>query len=427
MTKAIDFIPNNPYLATYEIWICNANKDANAIDMKFYYLILFGFYMSTFMFGCAIIPMSGNSQNEKSLVQYDLFCDGDHGVANYRIPSIVTTKSGKLLAVCDARISRRGDLPNNIDLMIRSSPDQGVSWSKPKTIVDYPGNEGGGDPAMLVDRTNNVVWLFYVYGTTGVGINTSRQGYHIDSTLQLMAMKSKDEGESWSHPVNITKQIKDKNWYGVFFALGRGIQSRQGRLLVNLMVRKKFGSSQNDHAYVAYSDDYGVTCLCSKSAGKLMGESKVVELEDGSIMINMRSKHKLSQRAVNISQDGGNNWGQYFHDRALIEPTCNASLIRYTSIHDGFQKSRLLFSNPADKGTRRNMAVRISYDEGKTWSDPKVIYSGLAAYSSLTVLKDGTIGLLYERGEQRADEKITFAKFTLEWLTDGKDRLYKKF
>ena len=360
------------------------------------------------------------------ITQIDLFKDGDNGVANYRIPSLVTTTKGTLLAVCDARVDRRGDLPNNIDLALRRSTDNGNTWSETKIIFDYPGTEGGGDPAMIVDEQTGWIWLFFVYGAEGVGINQSKQGYGSDSTQQLMITHSTDDGLTWSEPRNIMKEVKNPNWYGIFFASGRGLQTRSGRLIVNLMVRKEFGTAKNDHAYIAYSDDNGKTWHCSKSAGGRMGESKSVELNDGSLMINMRSKHRLSRRAVNISNDGGQTWGEFTHESGLIEPTCNASIIRYTSVKDGFKKSRLLFSNPADENKRRNMAVRISYDEGKTWSMPKVIHAGPAAYSSLTILEDGTIGLLYERGDKRADEKITFARFTLEWLTDGKDKLYVK-
>lgn len=141
-----------------------------------------------------------------------------------------------------------------------------------------------------------------------------------------------------------------------------------------------------------------------------MGESKVVELTDGRIMINMRSKHKMGQRAVNYSEDDGQTWGEYYHDSQLIEPACNASIIHYTNRNSN--EDILLFSNPADAKSRKKMSVRLSRDDGKAWSKPKLVHQGRSAYSSMTVLPNGDIGLLYERGH-----KITFAKFSLEWLT----------
>lgn len=358
---------------------------------------------------------------QNKLYEIDLFGNGDHGVANYRIPSLVTTNKGTVLAVCDARVDRPGDLPNNIDLVIRRSNDNGQTWSDQETIVDYPGQEGGGDPCMVVDKITGKVWLFYVYGAEGIGINYSKQGLAADSTQQLYAMTSSDEGLTWTPPRNLTPEIKDPAWYGVFFASGRGIQSSDGSLLVPLMVRKSFGTASNDHAHVAISNDHGKTWRVGESAGILMGESKLTELSDGKIMINMRSKHKLGQRAINLSADRGETWGDFFHDHQLVEPACNASILNYPA--KGNSGDLLLFSNPASNNKREKMSVRKSSDEGQTWSEPVLVYEGPSAYSSMTVLADGTIGLLYERGTQNASEKITFAKFPLEWLDNELEQM----
>ena len=140
-------------------------------------------------------------------------------------------------------------------------------------------------------------------------------------------------------------------------------------------------------------------------------------------MMNMRSRRGKQCRAVSVSTDGGNTWSQLVDDAALIEPVCQASFIRFTSTKDGAKKNRLLFSNPASKTARVNMSVRLSYDEGKTWPVAKQIHAGPSAYSCLTVLADGTVGLLYERGDRSPYEKISFAKFNVDWMTDGKDSL----
>lgn len=383
--------------------------------MKYITILLFIFF--------ANFVNSHETSLQDGFFQIDLFEEGDNKVANYRIPSLVTTKNGTLLAVSDARVDRAGDLPNNIDLALRRSTDNGLSWSKTHIIVDYPGTEGGGDPAMVVDQNTGSIWLFYVYGAQGIGINESQQGNDPDKTQQLFVMNSQDDGLSWSKAVNITAQIKQPDWYGVFFASGRGIQTKSGRLMVPLMVRKAFASSDEDHAHVVYSDDQGKSWHVGGSAGRKMGESKVVELADNSLMINMRSKHGMQARAVSISQDEGLTWSEFEHDSQLIEPACNASIIRYTSQDGHHTKNRILFANPASTSAREKLSVRISYDEGKTWSAGKVINTGPSAYSSLTVLQDGTIGLLYERGDKNPYQKISFARFSLEWLTDGKDSL----
>ena len=164
----------------------------------------------------------------------------------------------------------------------------------------------------------------------------------------------------------------------------------------------------------------------SRPSGFLTNESQVVELADGSLMMNMCSRHGLHQLAVAITKDLGHTWTPLTHDPALVEPICQASIIRYTDRRDGYTKDRLLFSNPANNDRRRiNMTVRISYDEGKTWPVQKLIDSGKTAYSCLTVLPDGTIAILYERGEKHAAQRIAFVRFNLEWLSEGKDELKK--
>ena len=141
-------------------------------------------------------------------------------------------------------------------------------------------------------------------------------------------------------------------------------------------------------------------------------ESTVVELRDGSLMLNMRSYAGKNRRAVSISRDGGLTWTEPVSDDALIEPVCQASLIGFGKAKPGV----LLFSNPADT-KRVNMTVRLSRDEGKTWSSSKTVHAGPSAYSNLVELKGNTAGLLYERGDADRYERITFARFPLKWLT----------
>jgi hypothetical protein len=139
-------------------------------------------------------------------------------------------------------------------------------------------------------------------------------------------------------------------------------------------------------------------------------------------MANMRGL--IKQRTVSISNDQGRSWEPMYDYENLIGPQCQASLIRYSSLSNGDDKNRLLFSNPAST-KRENMTVRMSYDEGKSWPVSKIIYTGLAAYSSLAVLPDGSIGMLYEHGSQHDTDQLTFVRFTVEWLTDGKDKVFK--
>jgi sialidase-1 len=197
---------------------------------------------------------------------------------------------------------------------------------------------------------------------------------------------------------------------------GRGLQTRAGRLLVpSSSIRGGLSHSQ-----LFASDDHGKTWKTLTASGQNTNEHMVVELANGRLLANMRSRHGKGCRATAASGDGGQTWSDLKHDTKLPGPVCQASFIRYSAPQAADHKTCLLFSNPAsDK--RENMTVRLSYDEGSTWPISKVIHAGPAAYSCLTVLADGTIGLLYERGDKSPYETITFSRFNLEWLTDGKD------
>ena len=325
------------------------------------------------------------------------------GVACYRIPALVTAPNGDLVAVIDERVASCADLGDNKDINIvgRRSSDGGLTWSAMETIVDHPFGKSASDPSMIVDRETGEIVLFYNF----MDLESAPGIYY------LHVMKSADNGRSWSAPEDITTQVTRPEWRDdfKFITSGRGIQTRSGVLLHTLVNLQKglhvFGS--RDHGKHWFLIDTPIT------PGD---ESKIVELADGGWMINSRVKGK-GMRYVHVSHDQGETW-QTAPEPALIDPACNAAFIRYTSTEDGYAKNRLLFSNAKSKDRRENLAVRISYDEGKTWSEGKTIYPGISAYSSMTVLANGDIGVLFEKDDH---EENVFVRFSLEWLTDGKD------
>jgi sialidase-1 len=140
-------------------------------------------------------------------------------------------------------------------------------------------------------------------------------------------------------------------------------------------------------------------------------ESAAAEARDGSVVLNMRSYAGRNRRAVQRSTDGGATFGPLAFDETLIEPVCQASLI-------SAGRGRMIFSNPAST-KRERMTVRYSRDDGRSWSASKTLHEGPAAYSSLAMLRGGTVGLLYERGERTPYERITFAAFGVNWLSRG--------
>lgn len=169
-----------------------------------------------------------------------------------------------------------------------------------------------------------------------------------------------------------------------------------------------------------YSDDHGATWRYSEEILFETNECQVVELGDGTLMNNMRNRDSgKDHRGVATSVDGGQTWSDVWFDEELPEPTCQASLLRCT-LAEVLDKNRVLFSNPAHTSSRVEMTVRLSYDEGQTWPVSRLIYGGSSAYSCLTVLPDNSIGCLYEKDSYG---KIAFAHFSLEWLTDGADRI----
>jgi sialidase-1 len=175
-------------------------------------------------------------------------------------------------------------------------------------------------------------------------------------------------------------------------------------------------------SYAFFSDDHGKTWSLGASADAGTNESQVVELADGRLMMNMRNHPPLPEnfRLIATSADGGRTLSATTPDRALVEPPAQASVIRFTTGTTN-DRSRLLFANPASS-KRERLTVRVSYDEGATWPAARVVHDGPAAYSSLVALADRSIGLLFERGDRSPYERITFARFTLEWLTGGKDK-----
>ena len=359
-----------------------------------------------------LIYLLAGAQNENPqlapdlLEVHDLFnASGNQAISCYRIPALVTATNGDLLAAIDERVPSCQDLrgSSDINIVIRRSSDHGKSWSEIERVVDFPEGQSASDPSMIVDRQNGDIFLFYNY----MNLQTEKDIYY------LHVVKSTDYGKTWSLPEDITDQIAPPKWRKdfKFITSGRGIQTREGKLL-HCMVNLDHG------LHLFGSDDHGESWYLLDTPIKPGNESKVVELADGRWMVNSRA-NKKGMRYVHISADEGQTW-ESRPEHELIDPGCNGSIIRYTSIEDGHSKNRLLFSNSKSKKGRVNMTVRISYDEGETWTEGKTIYSGSAAYSTLTILENGDIGLLFEKDYYTEN---LFVSFSLDWLTDGEDRI----
>lgn len=350
--------------------------------------------------------------------QTDVFISGRDGYHTYRIPSLIVSKKRTLLAFCEGRKTGRGD-HGDLDLVLKRSTDNGKTWSPQQIVYE----EGGaakitiGNPCPVVDRDTGTIWLPFCRNNDRVFIT-----------------KSIDDGLTWSKPVEITGDVKKPGWGWYATGPGVGIQLRRGthkgRLVIPCDHREKVDGQWLMFSHVFYSDDHGQTWQLGGSLDRHTDECQVVELTDGRLLINMRNywertgkvAERGGMRAIAWSRDGGESWSDLQFDKTLIEPVCQASFIRYSdggNENGPSQRDRttpLLFSNPASRKTRHRLTIRMSTDEGKTWPIARLLHAGPSAYSCLTTLPDGAIGILYERGDKHAYETITFARCSLQWL-----------
>lgn len=342
--------------------------------------------------------------------QVDVFLSGQDGYHTYRIPSVIVTTKGTVLAFCEGRKKSASDT-GDIDLVLKRSADGGKTFSKQQIVWDDQENTCG-NPCPVIDRQTGTIFLLL---THNLGIDHESQIIARTSKGSRTAWvsKSTDDGLTWAPPREITADTKKPDWTWYATGPGAGIQLRGGRLVVPCD-HVSFPSKEM-FSQTVYSDDRGETWKLGGVAGPGGNECEVVERTDGSLLLNMRNYVRTQKcRAIATSQDGGLTWSALSHDPALIEPVCQASIRRGPPTKEGGQC--LLFSNPARTNRRENMTLRLSHDEGRTWPVSKVIWPGPAAYSCLAVLPDATILCLYERGDKRAYEKITLARCSPGWL-----------
>jgi sialidase-1 len=371
-----------------------------------------------------------------SIEKSDVYKAGESGYAVYRIPGIVVTAKGTVLAYAEARKSERGDW-NTIDIVLRRSTDGGGTWSKFRKIADVPGPKTKNPVALA----QNLAGPGDVTYNNPVAIPDKNGSVHFVFCLEYMRafhMRSDDDGITWSKPVEITSAFEGfrpaYDWKVIATGPGHGIQLKNGRLLIPVWMSLGTGGHAHRPSVAAtiYSDDHGVTwkhgeiALPNTPEFIIPNETAAVELADGSVMLNARSESKTNRRIVTVSRDGATGWSKPHFDDALIDPICMAGLVRYST-------TTILFSNPYNLGRkdgrnepglprdRRNLTVQMSRDEGRSWPVRKTIEPGWSGYSDLAVAKDGTILLLYERGGAGDDrfrsEALTLARFPLAWLT----------
>ena len=377
----------------------------------------------------------------------DLFTSGDNPAYHiYHIPGVVVTAKGTVLAWCEARKRPAGVSDwDDIRILLRRSTDDGKTWSAPRSIADVPGpktknpfalrmkNVDPSDvtynnPVLIADRDGTIHMLFCL------------------EYMRVFYQRSQDDGLSFSAPTEITSAFepfkKDYDWKVLATGPNHSIQLRNGRLIVPVWLSTGTGGNAHRPSVTAtvFSDDAGKTWRAGKIAVPDTkewinpNETVAIELNDGRVMLNVRSESKAHRRLVTTSPDGATGWSTPRFDEALLEPICMGGIVRYN--HGG--QNLILFCNPhnlaKEKGAaepgksrdRKNVSVKISRDEGQTWPVNKSVEPGPSMYSDIAVTQSGTILCFYGRsGDKQATPafaggRLTLARFNLEWLTDGR-------
>jgi sialidase-1 len=335
-----------------------------------------------------------------SLDQIDLFQSGTDNYHTYRIPALLVTKPGTVLALAEGRKNGTGD-DGDIDIVLKRSADGGHTWSDMQVIAD--GREHTmGNPCPVVDERSGTIWLSLCR-----------------DNKQVFFMKSRDDGRTWSEPVAAANDVMIPAWEWIGTGPGHGIQLTTGRLVIPCWAGKGASFCGDVQAsLVIYSDDGGTTWQRGATLDHdVSDECQVVERLDGSLYMNMRSRQDKRQRAYALSSNGGRTWSRVQFDARLPEPSCQGSIIRF-SREPQSDRNRILLACPANPAARDQMTIRMSYDECESWPVSKVLHSGSSAYSDLGVSADGQVLCFYEADDSRS---MTLARFNIQWLTPFRD------
>jgi len=365
-------------------------------------LVLYGFFGLFLPASLEMVqPVRGGEV--ESFQKQALFTSGEGGYQWYRIPSLLTTsKPGIVLAFAEGR----HELPDNsdIDLVMKRSTDGGQSWSGMQVIANY-GGLTVNNPCPVFDHSTGTISLVFCRGTQPGGDYMNKE---------VLVMNSTDDGRTWSAPVDITSSAMDPGWTWVFAGPGHGIQLSSERLLIPCAAE----ADGIQFSFMLYSNDHGTTWQRSETlTPSASDECDVVELNDGRIYMNGRSRNQL-QRAYAYSSDDGSSWTDVLNHLELPESEVDGGLA-YLPDESAILVTRA--ANPA-LGNRRDMTVSLSSDDGATWPISRLIHAGPAAYSDLAVMPGGEILCFYEGGEKFRYETLTLARFDLAWVENGARR-----
>jgi sialidase-1 len=349
----------------------------------------------------------------QTIVDQVLWQKGTGSYNNYRIPSIIVTKKGTILAFCEGR---EGGDAGDINILRKRSPDNGKTWSK-EMIIWNDGQNTCGNPCAVEDTETGRIWLLLTWNNGKDGESNIINKKSIDSRFPYSCY-SDDDGVSWSKPEKMSSACKDPSWGWYATGPGIGIQLKTGKYKGRLVIPcdnsyddpdSKLRSGPYGYgSHVLLSDDHGKTWRMGQLIKPGCNECQVAELSDGKLIMNMRSYNNKSCRAISLSSDGGETWSEIQNDFQLVESICQASILSYGDFRG---KNMILFSNPAVPSDRTHMTIKTSFDDCKSWSNSKLIFEGPSAYSCLTKLKNNDIAIFFECGMKSAYETLRFISF----------------
>lgn len=353
--------------------------------------------------------------------QTDPFIGGTEGYHTFRIPAIVVSPKGVILAFCEGRKNDPSDV-GKIDLLLKRSMDGGRTWGSIQVIASGP-DLRCGDPTPVIDQKTGTILLLHMKFPSSLSVSDVLAG---KGPKHVIVCKSTDDGATWDTGKEITSDVKGPGWETYATGPCHGIQLTNGRIVIPCYHLLKAQTLENEGEFYAshliYSDDGGEHWKVGGVAERWSDECTVVETVDGAIYVNFRYENKTGTRFQGWSHDKGETITGFGEAKELIDPQCQGSVIRYTE-EKQHGKNRILFSNLASKTSRDHLRVRLSYDECKSWQVSKLINEGPSGYSDLAIYTDQSILCLYERGIKRYYERITLARFNLEWLTENVDHL----
>jgi sialidase-1 len=344
----------------------------------------------------------------------DVFVPVKDGFTSIRIPSIVATTHGTLVAFAEGRKSNADQAQNKI--ISKRSSDSGQTWSAVQVLAD-DGENSLNNPTAVVDQTTGRIFLMYqrIPAHTSESSKAITTGFDGPLVYRSFLITSDDDAKTWSSPLDVTRTTKHPTIATTIASgPGIGIQLTRGPHKDRLIIPFNEGPFYKWNNYAVFSDDHGQTWACGHNApGNMAGqhskvnEVQMVELEDGSVMLNSRQFDGSKCRKIAISHDGGENWSPIADASELRDPSCMASILRYSFKDSG----QILYSGP-DSTRRENGTIYLSTDDAKTWPTKRVLFAGSFSYSVLVKLPDDSIGCLFE-----SNGNIRFAHFTMDWVT----------